>query len=125
MPQEVLNIFYGALLTVITGLVGWATERLIVWLNGKIKDRKVAKMSSDIINIVSDAVKQIFQTFVETLKKNGKFDKEAQKEAKDKAMKVIMDQLTPELISYIQDNFGNVQEYLSNKIEAVLFDLKN
>lgn len=125
MPQEVLNIFYGALLTVITGLVGWATERLIVWLNGKIKDRKVAKMSSDIINIVSDAVKQIFQTFVETLKKNDKFDKEAQKEAKDKAMKVIMDQLTPELISYIQDNFGNVQEYLSNKIEAVLFDLKN
>ena len=71
------------------------------------------------------AVQTVFQEFVETLKNNGKFTPEAQKEAKDRAYKVIVSQLTHEITQYITDNFGDMKDYLFNQIEAMIYQLKN
>ena len=60
----------------------------------------------------------------DTLKKEGKFDEAAQKEAKEKAYAIITGQLTEELRKYITDNFGDMKEYLMNQIEAMIYNLK-
>jgi hypothetical protein len=124
MPQEVLNIILSAVSIAVTGLASWAVGLLISWMNKKIKDQTLAKHLTAITQIVTDAVMNVFQSFVETLKNNGKFDEAAQKEAKDRALDIIMKQLTPELKDYITTNFGDLTEWLSNKIESVIYGLK-
>ena len=124
MSQEILNIVLSAVSLLVTGLVGWGVSVFTSWLNTKIADKKVAAYLTHITHIVTDAVMNIYQSFVETLKTNGKFDANAQAEAKKAALEIINSQLTPELKDYIQTNFGDVQAWLSNKIESVIYGLK-
>ena len=125
IPQELWAIIWSALGTIVTAFVGWLTTTGVIWLNNKIKNGKMATWSSTIYQIIMDAVQTIFQEFVDALKKAGKFDEKAAKEAKEKAMNIIMSQLTPKLKKYIEDNFGDMQEYLMNQIEAMIYRLKN
>lgn len=122
--DSVLEIVLSAVSLAVTGLVGWGVTVFTSWLNTKIKDKKLASCLTQVTQIVTDAVTNIFQSFVETLKTNGKFDDAAQKEAKEKALAIINSQLTPELESFIQANYGDIQEWLSNKIESVIYELK-
>ena len=125
MPAEAWNIIWSVVGIVATGLVSWATTALVAWLNTKIKNEKAAKWASDLTSIVSNAVLSVTQTFVDTMKKEGKFDAEAAKEAKDKALSIITSQLTPELKDYITANFGDMTEYLGNLVEAMVQSLKS
>lgn len=93
-------------------------------MNSKIKDQTLAKHLTAVTKIVTDAVTNVFQSFVDTMKKNGTFTPEAQAEAKEKALEIIFQQLTPELTDYIKTNFGDIREWLSNKIESVIYSLK-
>lgn len=122
--EQFWTIFWSAIGLIVTGLASWLVTVLIAFFNSKIKDKKVAKFMSDITTIVFDAVSCVFQTFVDTLKKAGKFDKEAQEEAKQKAFTIIMTQLTPELQEYITSNFGDIQTYIMNRIESAIYSLK-
>lgn len=125
MPTEAWNIIWSVVGIVATGLVSWATTALVAWLNTKIKNEKAAKWASDLTSIVSNAVLSVTQTFVDAMKKEGKFDAAAAKEAKDKALSIITSQLTPELKDYITSNFGDMTEYLSNLVEAMVQSLKS
>ena len=125
MPQEVLNIILSAVSILVTGLASWGVGVLINWMNSKIKDQTLARHLTAATQIVTDAVMNVFQSFVDTLKKNGNFDEAAQKEAKDRAMEIILNQLTPELKDYITDNYGDIYEWISNKIESVIYSLKS
>lgn len=122
--EQFYAVLWSAVGIIITGIAGWLVAVITSFFNSKIKDKKLAKMASDITTIIVNAVSSVFQTFVDTLKKNGKFDEKAQIEAKEKALTIINSQLTEELKQYIQDNFGDIQEYLMNRIEAVIYSLK-
>lgn len=117
-------IFWSIIGTVGTGLATWLTTFIVGLLNQKIKDQKLARWSSELFQIIMSAVQTVFQEFVDTMKKAGKFDEAAQKEAKDRAYKIIISQLTPELKSYIENNFGDMKDYLMNQIEAMIYNLK-
>ena len=93
-------------------------------MNSKIKDQTLARHLTSVTRIVTDAVTNVFQSFVDTMKKNGSFTPEAHAEAKEKALEIIFQQLTPELTDYIKTNFGDIKEWLSNKIESVIYSLK-
>ena len=124
MPQEVMTILWGALGTIVTAAVSWLTVTGVAWLNSKIKDRNIARWSSAVYQIVMSAVHTVFQEYVDVMKKAGKWNEETAKEAKERAMKIIMSQLTPELIKYIEDNFGDMKEWLMNQIESMIYQLK-
>lgn len=124
MPQEVLNIVWSAVGVIITGLLSWATTALVGWLNSKIKDTKAKKWATDIAQIVMNSVMTITQTYVDNLKKENAFTKEAQKEAFNQCLTLVKNQLTPELKKYIEDNFGDIQVYLKTQIEAMIKSLK-
>ncbi len=118
------TIFWSLIGTFATGLATWATTAIVGLLNQKIKDKKLARWSSEVFQIVMSAVQTVFQEFVDTMKKAGKFDAEAAKEAKERAYKIITSQLTTELKEYITSNFGDMREYLMNQIEAMIYNLK-
>ena len=119
--QEVLLPVVGVALT---SLVSWGVSLLISWMNSKIKDETLARHATATTQIISDAVMNVFQTYVESLKTAGKFDEAAQQVAKEKAMEIIETQLTDELRQYISKNFGDIKEWLSNKIESTIYSLK-
>ena len=70
------------------------------------------------------SVQTITQTYVDSLKKEGAFTEEAQKEAFNKCLALIKSQLTPELLEYIKNNFGDMETYLKTQIESMINSLK-
>lgn len=124
MSQEILNILLSALGIIVTGLASFVVAKLTQWINSKIKDKKTAALANGVITIITDAVKTVYQEFVEALKKEGKFDAEAQKAAKDKALAIIKAGLTAELNEFIASTFGDIDAYLANQIEVILYNLK-
>ena len=124
IPQEVLNIIWSAVGVIVTGLISWATTKLIALMNSKIKDTQVKRWATDLTSIIMNSVLTVTQTYVDNLKKENAFTKEAQKEAFDKGLALFQNQLTPELKKYIEDNFGDIQVYLKTQIEAMIKSLK-
>ncbi len=125
MNQSVLNIILAGVSIIVTGLASWGVAVFTNWINSKMKDKKMAALLAQAMQIVADAVKLIFQEFVEALKKNGKFDEAAQKEAKEAATKIIMNKLTPELKEFITANYGDIVAWVSDQIEVAIYNFKN
>ena len=65
---------------------------------------------------VSDAVSATSQTYV--LKNKGEFTLEAQKEAAKMALSACIASLTPAAKDFITQVYGDLNSYLTNKIEA-------
>lgn len=124
MPQEVLNIILAAVSVIVTGLAGWGVATFTNWISSKMKDKKIAKMLSDIFQIITDVVMEIFQTYVEALKKEGRFDAAAQKMAKDRAMEKIMARLSDTMKDYISEHYGDIRNWISEQIEVAIYQLK-
>lgn len=122
--EQFWTIFWTAIGILISGLMSWLTVVITNFFNSKIKDKKLAQHSTAVTTIVMNAVSAVFQSYVDTMKKAGTFTIEAQQGAKEKALKIIKAQLTEELLEYIKENFGDVQEYLNNQIEANIYMLK-
>ena len=58
------------------------------------------------------------QTYVEALKKEGKFDAEAQKKAFQMTYDAVMNILSEEAKEYLQNIYGDLNVFLTNMIEA-------
>lgn len=67
----------------------------------------------------------MFQTYVDTLKKNGTFDVESLKIALAKAKDEALSQMSDEIKEYITTNYGNLENWLTTQIEATINILKN
>lgn len=124
MPQELVTILWGALGTIVTAFIGWLSTTAIIWLNKKIKDKDLARWSTAVAEIIFNAVQCVQQTFVDTMKKSGKWDEATAKEAKERCLTIIKSELTDELRKYITDNFGDMEAWLMNQIESVIYQLK-
>lgn len=67
----------------------------------------------------------MFQTYVDTLKKNGTFDVESLKIALAKAKDEALSQMSDEIKEYITTNYGNLENWLTTQIEATINIMKN
>jgi hypothetical protein len=125
MNEIILNIISVVVTAVILPLISYAGARLITWLNAKIKDENAKQQLTVATDIVTNAVRSVFQTYVEVLKKNGTFDKESQKVALIKAKKDALAQMTDETKEYITKNYGNLETWIITQIESTINILKN
>lgn len=110
---------------VVFPLLGIGTTYLIVLINTKIKELKkksdndLEKKYLDMLNnTITDCVLATNQTYVNELKKQGKFDMDAQKIAFQKTYENVMALLTDEAKKYLAEALGDLQTYVNNKIEA-------
>lgn len=72
----------------------------------------------EIADAISAAVSATSQTYVDALKSAGKFDLEAQKEAAQRALAACLASISPAAQEFIQQMYGDINEYLANRIEA-------
>lgn len=125
MNEIILNIISVVVTAVILPLISYAGARLIAWLNTKIKDENAKQQLTIATDIVTNAVRSVFQTYVETLKKNGTFDKESQKVALIKAKDDALAQMSDEIKDYITKNYGDLETWITTQIESTINILKN
>lgn len=124
MNQILLNILAAVTTCIILPLISFLGIKLSQWLSTKIKDEKAAKLLTQATEIVVTAVKSVFQTYVESLKNSGTFDKTAQLEALNKAKAIVTSELTVELKDFIVANYGDLEGWITNQIEASIYKLK-
>lgn len=122
--MEWQNILFSAIGIIITGLVSWSVERLVAFLNSKIKNAKALQYLTDAVGIVANAVKATYQTYVQALKDKDIFTADAQKTALSVAVNQAQNQMSNELKNYITNNFGDLTEWITSQIEVALYDLK-
>lgn len=125
MNEIILNIISVVVTAVILPLISYAGARLIAWLNAKIKGENAKQQLTVATDIVMNAVRSVFQTYVETLKKNGTFDKESQKVALIKAKDDALAQMSDEIKYYITKNYGDLETWITTQIESTINILKN
>lgn len=124
MPQELINILLTAAGALVTALVTWLSSLLISWLNSKLKDKKLASWLAQITEIITTAINCTNQTYVEALKDTNVFDKEAQEKALTKTLENVKSQLSKDAIKFIEDNFGDVENWLITQIESLIYKKK-
>lgn len=106
------------------GLLTWISERLIKLINTKIENQRFAHYLTAATAAVTDAVKSVQQEYVDGLKKAGKFDEEAAKEALMKAKVKVLESLSTETRKYITENIGDINNWIETTIHSVLHDMK-
>lgn len=122
--EQFWPILWGGLGTIVMALATWLASYLTGLLSSKIKDQKLATFLTKFMGILSTCVNALTQTTVEELKKSGKFDSEAAKRVKEECIKLIKNQLAPDMIEFIKNNFGDVTEYISTQIESFILSKK-
>lgn len=122
--EQFYAILWTAIGILVTGLASWLTVVITNFFNSKIKDKTIARRASQLTTIILNAVKFTTQTFVDDLKKNGKFTSEAHLEALERTKSAVKNQLTEELKEYISETYGDIESYLTSAIEAQIYTLK-
>ena len=111
------NILIPLLITIITICICIVTGKV-----AKDATRLAPSKYSEIIyaleNIVNKAVITTNQTFVNELKKQGKFDKKAMEEAYNKTFNSIVASLSQSFFEYIDEEAVDIDTLLKNMIET-------
>lgn len=97
---------------------------LFTLLRKKIKDDKLNRIITRVENIVSKTVTLINQTYVDALKEQDMFDKEAQKAAFEMCKEKVLQMLNEESIKAIAETFGDFDEWIRTLIEAYVRENK-
>lgn len=125
MNEILLNILSVVVTAVILPLISYLGVRLTTYLNNKIKDEKARTLLTKTTEIVINATRSVFQTYVESLKAAGNFGPESQKTALTKAKNIVLNELTSDVKEFITTNYGNLNDWITNQIEATINMLKN
>lgn len=106
-------------------LLGVLTTYLVMYLKAKSKQLQ-EKVDNDLadkyIQMLTDTICVCViatnQTYVESLKKQGKFDKEAQQKAFEMTLEAVLSILSEEAKEYLTIIYGDLNEYIMQLIEA-------
>lgn len=120
-----MNILTQLFEIVIFPLLAIGTVYVIALIKAKIQEIK-EKKNNDLYDkyltmldtTITDCVLATTQTYVDTLKKEGRFDLEAQKIAFQKTYENVMAILADDAREYLESAIGDLQTYVNNKIEA-------
>ena len=125
MNEIIINIISVVVTSIVLPLISIAGAKLIQFLNSKIKNNKAADLLTTATTIVINAVRSVFHTYVEALKKEGNFNKDAQLIALTKAKDIALTQMTDEVKDYLVKTYGCLDSWLDTNIEATINILKN
>lgn len=125
MKQEALNLLMEIFQVCIIPLLGVLTAYLVKFMKAKSKEL-TNQIENDIADkyiimlseTISDCVIATNQTYVEALKKKNAFTAEAQQEAFQLTYDAIMTVLTEDAKKYLRDVYGDLNAYITAKIEA-------
>lgn len=116
---------------VLIPLLGILVKFAIQWINIKSEELKSQtnnelyyKYISMLEDIIVSCVLKTQQTYVENLKKAGKFDLEAQQKALVDTYQAVINQLSQEAFIFLEANMGDLKNYIITAIEKEVYQNK-
>lgn len=91
---------------------------LAKYLTERTDDALMQKYLAEVSDAVQTAVSLVNQTYVDSLKQAGKFDKNAQRLALDQAYIKAEQMLTAEAREFLVRAYGDLDSYIISKVEA-------
>lgn len=123
--MEWLTILYKIFEVCVIPLLGVLTVYIVKFiqkktqeLNSKNENELMNKYLTMLSNTIIDCVIATNQTYVESLKKQGKFDLEAQKVAFEMTYNAVINVLSSDAKTYLSNIYGDLDKYITNMIEA-------
>ena len=120
-----LNILQQIFELCIIPLLAIITRSLVIYISTKKDELKnktnneLAKKYLDLLNdTIANCVIATNQTYVEALKKENAFTADAQKAAFEKTYQAVIATLSEEAQKYLPEVVGDLQTYITQKIEA-------
>lgn len=116
---------------VIFPLITLVSIYFIRWINEKtnfIKEESnneyIDKYLTMLDKTIAQTVTAINQTYVEDLKKQNKFDLDAQKHAFEQVYNTVVSSLSKEAEFYLNEVITDLNAYITNKIEETVHEVK-
>ena len=120
MIREIIEVclipLLGVLVTYLVKYINTKSKELEASTDNELAKKYISLLSSTITNCVIATN----QTYVETLKKQGKFDAEAQKQACNITLNAVKSLLSDEAEQYLSEIYGDLNTYITNQIEATV-----
>ena len=122
MDQQLVNQLFEI---VLIPLLGVLVTFFVKWVNAKSAEIAVStddvlmnKYLSMLTTTITDCVIATNQTYVDSLKVEGKFDAEAQKKAFSLTCDAVLSILTDDAKKYLSESLGDLESYITSKIES-------
>ena len=121
---ELLKVLMYAMITVVlpvayTELRKWVKVNVESKLN-QVKNDNLKFALEELYKVVDTAVNSTTQTYVESLKKSGSFDDEAQETARNRAIAEAKNNLSVGAKEILQTTYDNLDSYIDDIIESLI-----
>ena len=114
--QTILPLAAAALAVTLIYYIGKMIKKGQDKIDNDLVDKYLSRLDETITNVVLATT----QTYVESLKNKNMFTEEAQKEAFQRTYNAVMKTLNDEAKKYIASAVGDIETYITNKIEATV-----
>lgn len=116
--QQVFELCIIPLLGIVTFYIVQFIKTKTEELNANNSNEVLSKYIEMLSNTICECVIATNQTYVDSLKAQGKFDAEAQKKAFEMTYNSVINILTDEAKVYLTSIYGDLTAYITNMIEA-------
>ena len=123
--QQIFEMCIIPLLGVLTLYIVQYIRTKTTELNNKNDNEMLSKYITMLSDTVIDCVIATNQTYVDSLKTQGKFDAEAQKIAFEMTYNAVIKVLNDDAKNYLTNIYGDLSTYITNMIEAEVNRNKN
>lgn len=119
---DLLNQIFEVCVIPLLGILTTYVVQLLQTKTKEIKQKaeydKVAKYNAMILQTIQDCLVATNQTYVNSLKEQGKFDLNAQKTALKQTYNAVLVMLSKEIKDYITETSGDLETYIIQLIES-------
>lgn len=109
-----------AVLIALSGVAIAFLKTKINEINANSTNATANRIRKEVAEAVEDAVTAVNQTFVDELKNEKLFDEEMQQEAFERALEGTINALSRETVDFINNTYGDIEVWLTDKIEAAV-----
>lgn len=120
--MTVLNQIFELVVYPVLGIAGVYLTYLIRVKINELKQKTTDELANKYLNMLNDTIQNAVlattQTYVDSLKQQGKFDEEAQKVAFGLTYDAVMKVLGDDAVEYLNEFISDIKTYITTKIEA-------
>jgi archaellum component FlaG (FlaF/FlaG flagellin family) len=124
MKEIIMDVVAIVVPATLIPIIGYIGAKLAKYLNSKISDDKTKQIMEDINSIIVSNVRAITQSYVEDLKKYGRFDNVAKSNALERAKSKIMSELSNKEKTYLNNKYKDVNKWIESQIESTIYSIK-
>lgn len=122
--EQIFQICIIPLLGILTSYLVAVLKKKKSEIEVKVDNETLKKYLDLLDDTVVRCIETTNQTYVNSLKEQGSFDAEAQKKAFTQTYESVINILGQDAISYLNNIFGDLNQYISNKIESEIVNSK-